>query len=189
MGGAGDVGKPLTGIRVDIVDAEGQPSKSEGRIRIAGPTVMAGYANRELTSGDGLDGNAFISNDLGYFDEAGHLHVIGRADDMLISGGETIHPQEVEDQLLGCPGLDDVAVTARPDEIWGQCLIAVVTGSVKETTLRAWCEARLPNFQRPRGFIKAQQLPRTPLGKLERQKLKDWVSIQPRPVDTPQGTL
>ena len=170
----GDVGKPLDGIRVDIVDEGGRLTTSEGRIRISGPTVMAGYASQKLVSGKGLTGDAYISNDLGYFDEAGNLHVIGRIDDMLISGGETIHPQEVEDQLLCCPGVDDVAVTSQPDETWGQCLIAVVSGSIKLTALRAWCEARLPSFQRPRRFIKTERLPRTSLGKLERQRLKEW---------------
>jgi O-succinylbenzoic acid--CoA ligase len=172
----GDVGAPLKGVRVDIVDDNGRVTHSEGRIRIAGATLMAGYANPEATLGHGLVDNAFISGDIGHIDKIGHLHVIGRADDRLTSAGETIHPKEIEDQMLNCPGIEDVAVSARPDETWGEYLIAVVAGPIEESNLRAWCESHLPSFQRPREFLKLDKLPRTSLGKLQRHKLKEWIA-------------
>lgn len=173
---SGDVGFPLDGVRVDIVDDYGRATQSEGRIRIAGATLMAGYANPEVTLGCGLVDHAYISNDIGYIDKIGHLHVSGRADDRLISGGATIHPKEIEDQILNCPGVEDVAISARPDETWGQYLIAVVTGPVEVANLRAWCELHLPSFQRPREFLKLDEIPRTSLGKLQRRKLMDWIA-------------
>lgn len=173
---AGDVGAPLQGVEVDIVDASGCPSTSTGRIRISGPTVMLGYANAKGIEGMGLKAGVFVSHDLGYVDKHGHVHILGRSDDVVLSGGENVYPQEVEDQLQRCPGIDDVAITAREDATWGHCLVALVVGSVSERNFQTWCRDRLPSFQRPRSFIRIARLPRDDLGKLDRGKLREQVS-------------
>lgn len=171
----GDVGKPLAGIRVEIVGDEARPTPDPGRIRIAGPVVMAGYANKQGVKGLGLDGDRYLSNDIGVFDDRGHLHVLGRADEVLISGGVNIHPQEVEDQLLACPGVDEAAVTALSDAIWGHRLVALVRGPIDEPSLRAWCDIHLASTHRPQAYLKVEALPRNALGKLDRQALRNWV--------------
>jgi O-succinylbenzoic acid--CoA ligase len=171
----GDVGKPLPGARIDVVNSEGEAVADQGRIRIVGPMVMAGYANPAGIRGLGLTDGHFISNDLGYIDRTGHLHVVGRADDMLIIAGENIHPLEVEARLLECKGVADVAVTALPDEDLGQHLIALVVGGVEVSTVRTWSHAHLPGSQRPRTFVKIDSIPRNELGKLNRSALRQWV--------------
>jgi O-succinylbenzoic acid--CoA ligase len=167
----GDVGKPLIDARVEVVNSDGEAVADQGRIRITGPMVMAGYANPGGRRGLGLTDGHFISNDLGYIDRTGHLHVMGRADDVLIIAGENIHPLEVEARLLECEGVDDVAVTALSDEDLGQHLIALVVGRVEVSTVRAWSDAHLPRSQRPRAFIKIDSIPRNELGKLNRSAL------------------
>jgi O-succinylbenzoic acid--CoA ligase len=170
-----DVGKPLEGVQVDIVDQSGCKTYGKGRIQISGPTVMVGYSNPEGNSGVGLNDGHFISNDLGRIDTNGHLHVLGRADDVIVSGGENIHPHEVEEQLLCCPGVDEVAVSALPDVLWGQRLVALVVGSVTETDFFCWCQMRLPRFQRPGRVIKVKALIRNSVGKIDRRALREFI--------------
>lgn len=171
----GDVGPPLPGLQLTIVDERGCPTREKGRIRISGANVMMGYANAAGVQGMGLEDGAFTSNDLGFIDHNGHLHVLGRADEMLICGGENVFPQEIEAELLQCPGVDEVAVSALHDAAWGHRLVALVAGSVTETTLRVWCENSLPRFLRPSRYIKVKSLPVNRLGKLDRRTLRDWV--------------
>jgi O-succinylbenzoic acid--CoA ligase len=170
----GDVGIPLAGARIDVINNEGEAVTDQGRIRIAGPMVMAGYTNPAGIRGLGLTDGYFISNDLGYIDRAGHLHVMGRVDDVLIIGGENIHPLEIEARLLECKGVEDVAVTALFDEDLAQHLIALVVGRVEVSTVRVWSDAHLPRSQRPHAFIKINSIPRNELGKLNRLALRRW---------------
>ncbi|MCP4410716.1 MAG: AMP-binding protein [Gammaproteobacteria bacterium] len=173
---AGDVGTPLQGVDVDIVDEAGCSGTGVGRIRISGPTVMLGYANAQGIDGLGLEAGLFVSNDLGYVDGHRHLHILARADEVLLSGGENVYPQEVEEQLLCCPGIEDVAITARENATWGHYLVALVVGSVSERGFQDWCRDRLPSFQRPRELIRIAKLPRNGLGKLDRRRLKQYAS-------------
>jgi len=175
---AGDMGRPLPGLRVQIVDARGKPTGGRGRIRLYGPTVMAGYANPAHAPGQGLARGGLTTSDLGYLDERAHLHVLGRADDMLISGGENVHPAEVEARLSRCPGITDVGVSGRADPVWGECLVAVVVGRLDSGTLEGWCRDHMPGPLRPREFVRVEQLPRNGLGKLDRRGLRDWLGTR-----------
>jgi O-succinylbenzoic acid--CoA ligase len=173
---AGEVGTPLQGVEVDIVDQAARPTGGQGRIRIRGATVMAGYANPDWSRGLGLDHEgAFVSNDLGRIDGHGNLHILGRADEILIVGGENIHPHEIEAELCRCPGVEECAVGACRDDVWGHQLIALVHGTVCEPELERWCATRLPGPLRPRRYIKVGDLPRNALGKLARHRLCDWL--------------
>lgn len=166
----GMVGPPLPGVSVEIVDEIGLPTKGEGRIRVRGPSVMLGYANAAREAGHGLLDGWFVSGDRGCFDERGNLVVLGRHDDMLVSGGVNVHPAEVEGLLLACPDVNDVAVTAVNDEVWGDRITALVVGD----NLRAvadWCRMHLPSALRPRRFLAVAALPRNAMGKLERKRL------------------
>ncbi len=169
---AGDVGAPLAGVRVEIVDGDGRPTPGSGRIRVSGPTLMAGYARADGASGEGLRDGCFDSGDLGRLDETGRLHLLGRADEVLVSAGENIHPGEVEALLRSCPGVCDVAVTARPDPVWGDLLVALVVGDLPAEALQAWSRAHLPSRLQPRELIPVDALPRNSLGKLERRALR-----------------
>lgn len=164
----GMAGEPLPGLEIGT-----SPS---GRIRVRGPSVMAGYVNPALAPGDGLDDDGwFETNDLGGLDAAGRLQVLGRADDLLISGGENVHPAIVEDLAGHCPGVRAIGVTGRPDPTWGDLLVAVVVGTVEEADFLGWCRSHVPSHQRPRAMVKAESLPMTNGGKLDRAALRRMV--------------
>jgi O-succinylbenzoic acid--CoA ligase len=166
---AGNVGQAVPGVRVSIVaDASSAEASTTGRVRVTGPVVMAGYI-----TDDGLVPcfGSLITQDLGFLDDKGNLHVTGRADDMLVSGGRNIHPAEVEQRIAQCPGVREVAVTARPDPVWGDRLVACIAADVPLEDVERWCRASLPGYLRPREFLAVDSLPRNALGKLQRHRL------------------
>lgn len=174
---ADDMGPALPGTRLEIVDEQGLPAPGVGRIRICGPTVMTGYANPAGAKGMGLHDGGFVSADLGFLDRQGHLRLLGRADDLLVSGGETIHPAEVEQRLMACPGVEDVGVSARADPIWGDLLVALVVGNISPDRIHAWARQHLGPRLRPRELVLVEALPRNALGKLDRRALARMVPV------------
>ena len=156
----GLVGRPLPGHEIRIGD--------DGRIRIRGPQLMLGYLD-----GSGLDAEGWLTTgDLGAIDGDGRLTVLGRADDMLISGGRNIHPQEIESCLAACPGVVDVAVTGLPDPVWGDLVVALVVGSIDHADLLDHARRHLPSAALPRRIRQLDSLPRNAAGKLERAALR-----------------
>lgn len=161
----GNVGRPLPGAELEIEAAS-------GRLVVAGPMLMSGYACPGLEPGTGLEVDGrFVSGDLGEFLADGRLTVLGRADDVIVTGGVNVRPQAVEDVLGACPGAGEVAVTARPDARWGLVLVALYTGEATAATLDAWARERLPSASRPREFRRVSALPRNAMGKLLRDAL------------------
>ena len=158
----GLVGRPMPGHAVRIA--------ADGRIRIRGPQIMAGYLEPGV---GGPDADGWLTTgDLGEIDDSGCLTVLGRADDMLISGGRNIHPQEIESCLAGCPGIVDVAVTGQPDPVWGDLVVALVVGNVADEALIAHARRHLPSAAVPRRVRQLDRLPRNAAGKLERSALR-----------------
>ena len=162
---AGCVGYPLPGIEIRA----GQPQQP-ARIEIRGAAVTPGYRGHpaRLTP-DGF----WPSSDLGFMDVQGRLWVVGRADDVLISGGENIHPEQLEALLRDYPAIHDAAVCGRPDPVWGQRVVAfLVTGAdFNPHAFAHWCKTQLPSHLRPREWHPIDHLPRTPTGKLQRSEL------------------
>jgi O-succinylbenzoic acid--CoA ligase len=159
----GRVGRPLDGFEVGI--------REDGRIRVRGPAVMAGYADAEGRPGIGLDADGwFVTGDAGRLED-GELIVLGRADGALTSGGETFRPEEVERLLTRCPGIREAAVTGVPDPVWGDGVVALVVGDWTEEAVLAWCRDTIPGARRPRTVMKVDSLPLTPLGKPDRPAL------------------
>ncbi len=139
-----------------------------GRLQVRGPQVMRSYLD-----GSGIDADGWLTTgDLGRIDAAGRLTILGRADDMLISGGRNVHPQEIESCLAACPGVLDVAVTGRPDPVWGDLIVALVVGSVTPDELLAHARGLLPSAALPRQIHAVDRLPRNATGKLERPALR-----------------
>lgn len=169
---AGCVGRPLGVFDVQVVDDHGHPTWDVGRIRISGEAVMAGYANPDRRPGLGLEGDWFTTGDLGRLDAGGRLWVVGRADDIVVTGGENVHPRQVEEVLSVCPGIGEVAVTGRPDPVWGATLVAVYTGDIDHADLTDWCRAHLHGAVRPRAFRRVDALPRLSPGKVDRARLR-----------------
>ncbi|MFN4326380.1 MAG: class I adenylate-forming enzyme family protein [Azonexus sp.] len=140
----------------------------DGRIRLRGPQVMIGYLG-----GGGPDADGWLTTgDLGQIDADGRLTVLGRADDMLISGGRNVHPQEIESCLAGCPGVVDIAVTGLPDPVWGDLIVALVVGPADDAALLAHARQHLPSAAIPRRIRRLDRLPRNAAGKLDRGALR-----------------
>ncbi|MEA3412617.1 MAG: AMP-binding protein [Pseudomonadota bacterium] len=176
----GYVGRPLAGSRLEIIAPTGGETTGVGRIAIKGPCIMSGYAAPHTECRPRPVPRRFVSGDLGYLDSRGALHIAGRSDDTLVTGGENVHPARIESRLAECPGVRDIAVSAVDDPVWGERLVAVFTGTVSVGSLEDWSRQRLSGAQRPRGYIKVRRLPRNALGKLDRGRIRrnlpGWVS-------------
>jgi O-succinylbenzoic acid--CoA ligase len=183
-GEAAGVGAPLPGIGVSI---EG------GLIRVTGPTLASGYL-----SGDRVElfdpVRGFLTRDMGHLDAAGQLHVLGRADDVIISGGENIAPLEIESALVQCPGVLEVCVFGVEDARWGQVVAAGIRTSdavpselVAELAREA--RRRLATYKRPRYYVCALEFTYGKNGKLDRQAtiatLRERLEAEPARYRTP----
>jgi O-succinylbenzoic acid--CoA ligase len=127
---------------------------------------MLGY----LSTPQRDDTDWLLAGDLGSLDD-GRLPY-RRADDMLISGGRNVHPLEIESCLAACPGVSEVAVSGRPDPVWGDLIVAILVGKVAENTLRAHAKNTLHSAAQPRKYIFVDALPKTPAGKPDRAKIR-----------------
>jgi O-succinylbenzoic acid--CoA ligase len=164
----GSVGPVLPGIQVDCQGTAEAPAP----IRVRGGVVMAGYANPGRRPGQGLDDGWLTTADLGYFTEGGGLVVRGRADDVLVIGGESVVPAQVEERLLAVNELDSVVVLGIPDRAWGHRLAAAYTGRLRPEELERWCRSWLPGRLRPRQLLRLERLPRLASGKPDRRRIR-----------------
>jgi len=174
------IGKPLPDIEVKIVDEEGKelPPLGVGEILARGPRVMAGYWKDEEKTSQVMTSDGWLrTSDMGWMDEEGYIYLSGRADDMIIRGGENISPDEVEDALHSHPKVEEVAVIGVPDVEWGQEPRAVVVLKKGESAgpeeIMEYCRTRLAGFKRPRSVVFVDALPRNPMGKVLRKKLRE----------------
>ncbi len=146
--------------------------------RLDSEEAFAGYWNRPDADAKALRGGWYFTGDMGWIDAAGELWVSGRVDDMIISGGENIHPVEVEEVLARHPLVRDVAVVGEPDERWGQRVVAFVVPAGPGLTLEALdvhcrASADLAGFKRPRRLVLVRDIPKTASGKILRRLLRD----------------
>jgi o-succinylbenzoate---CoA ligase len=160
-GGAVYDGVPLPGVRVAIGE--------DGAVALAGPMVMQGYRLRPEETAAVLRDGWFLTSDVGELDRSGRLRVLGRRDDLIISGGQKVLPVEVANLLMEHPAVADAAVAGRPDDEWGQAVAAVVVPAPgAEPTLaelRAFVAERLAAYKAPRYLVIVAELPRGPTGK------------------------
>ncbi|MEU5988447.1 AMP-binding protein [Spirillospora sp. NPDC047418] len=170
----GTVGKPSLRITLKILDEDGRevPRGTTGEIYTGGGLRFAGYtgggSKRML---DGLTG----TGDLGHLDDEGRLFIDGRADDMIVSGGENVFPGEVENLLGQHPDIAEVSVAGVDDEKFGQRLAAYVVrtpgSAVTEDDLRAYVKKHLARYKVPRDIRFVPELPRTSTGKVKAKAL------------------
>ena len=163
-------GKPTPGIEVRIFgeDGEEKPTGETGEIYVRSDLLFEGY-----TSGDGKDQrDGFMTiGDLGHLDEDGYLYIDGRADDMVVVGGENVYPAEIEEVIGGISGVDDVAVMGVPDDEYGQVLTAFVVGSVSQKKVTSVCKEELASYKVPKRVQLVDELPRTSTGKVVKREL------------------
>lgn len=169
------VGRPLLYRELRVVDDSGRstPANGEGEIAVRGEVVFKGYLD-ERDSAFNV-GGWFRTGDVGYLDADGYLVVCGRKDDMLISGGENIHPREIEAVAESYPGVAGAAVIAVPDAEWGARPVLFVEtispASFDVNSLEQSLEARLARLKLPKEVIVLDRLPRTAIGKIEKTGL------------------
>ena len=142
-----------------------------------GMEAFTGYWKRPDADKKAIRHGWYFTGDLGYFDDDGELFVVGRVDDMVISGGENIYPEEVEDVLAKSPLVEQAAVIGLPDERMGSRIVAFIEPASKQCSAKAldqWClKSAMAAFKRPRGYVFVQQIPRSAAGKLLRRFLRD----------------
>ena len=170
----GTAGRVAPGSDVMIVDPDGHPlpTGAEGRIFVANGAQFSGYTGggtKEVVDG------RMASGDVGYFDDDGRLFVTGRADDMIVSGGENVFPAEVEDALLADPRVADAAVVGVTDPSFGERLAAFIVrtpgASLSAKAVKDIVATELARHKVPRDVTFVDELPRTTTGKLLRRSL------------------
>jgi 2-furoate---CoA ligase len=150
-------------------------AEDEIECHLGSDEAFAGYWRRPDADEKAIRDGWYRTGDVGRIDEDGDLWVIGRIDDMIVSGGENIHPLEVEDVLARHPGVVEVAVVGAPDDRLGHRVVAVVVGTATEQDLDAHCLASdsLARFKRPREYRFVAALPKSPSGKILRRVLRE----------------
>jgi 2-furoate---CoA ligase len=167
-GKPGCAGRPAVNTRLRL------GGDGEIAVHLSSDEAFGGYWNRPDADAKAIRDGWYHTGDTGHFDEDGDLWIDGRVDDMIISGGENVHPLEVEDVLAGHPGVLEVAVISAPDDRLGQRVVAVVVATATEAELEEHCLAStLARFKRPREYRFVDSLPKSPSGKILRRLLRD----------------
>ncbi|MDQ3538592.1 MAG: AMP-binding protein [Actinomycetota bacterium] len=167
-------GRPLDGVEV-AVDAD-------GRIRLRGPVLFRGYRGEPAATNQALRDGWLGTADLGRLTADGGLQVLGRADDVIITGGENVRAGEIAAALAEHPAIDEAAVVGRPDPEWGQRVVAFVVAPGVAPALdevRTFVRARLSGAHAPRELVVVDRLPRLASGKVDRLALHRLPSSPP----------
>jgi malonyl-CoA/methylmalonyl-CoA synthetase len=177
----GSVGKPLPGIAIRAIGAEAAAAGSAvdvaGALEIKGPNVFAGYwgdpdKTRDEFSADGW----FKTGDLARIDRDGYVHIVGRAKDLVISGGYNVYPKEVEAELDALAGVLESAVFGVPHPDLGEGVTAAVVGKpavvLSEAAMINAVQARLARYKVPKRIIIVDELPRNTMGKVQKNALR-----------------
>jgi malonyl-CoA/methylmalonyl-CoA synthetase len=178
---AGTVGFPLPGVSLRIAAAESGEALAQGEvgvIEVKGPNVFKGYWRMpEKTAAEFRPDGFFITGDLGEIDERGYVHIVGRAKDLIISGGFNVYPKEVEGEIDGLEGVVESAVVGLPHPDFGEGVAAVVVrvpgASIDEFAIRDALADRLAKFKQPKRVFFVEALPRNAMGKVQKAALRD----------------
>jgi acyl-CoA synthetase (AMP-forming)/AMP-acid ligase II len=172
----GSVGVPV-GPRIEIVDGEGRalPRGAVGEVRVAGDSVMRGYADAGDPPGLGLTDGWLATGDAGYFDADGYLYLVGRFKEMINRGGEKVLPREIDDAIAAHPAVVDAAAFGVPHPTLGESVaLAVVPrpgATIDRAGITAYLSRRLAHFKVPRAIHIVGSIPRSASGKVQRHRL------------------
>jgi malonyl-CoA/methylmalonyl-CoA synthetase len=171
---AGTVGMPLPGVEVRITGPDGAalPQGEPGSIEVRGPNVFQGYWRLPEKTAEEFRDGWFITGDLGAFDAEGYLSILGRAKDLVITGGLNVYPAEVEAALDDLPGIAASAVIGVPHPDFGEAVVACVVGQVDPESVRDALRERLAAFKIPKKVLVLPDLPRNAMGKVQKAELR-----------------
>jgi acyl-CoA synthetase (AMP-forming)/AMP-acid ligase II len=167
---------------IKLLDDQGQEvgPGEVGEIYSRGPMLFDEYYKLPDKTAEAFHEGWFSAGDMGKRDEDGFYQIVDRKDNMIITGGENVYPSEIEEVIGGHPDVFDVAVIALPDQKWGERVVAVVItkGDLDEAAIKQHCHSRLAGFKRPKQvfFIKEDEMPRTPTGKILHRFLRERFS-------------
>ncbi len=173
------VGRQLPLARVRVIDDMNQdcPAGVPGEIVIKGDQVLMGYWNNPEATAKSFTDGWFRSGDIGEWDEEGYLYVVDRKKDMILTGGENVYPREVEEVLYQHPAISEVAVAGRPDQTWGEAVVAFVVLREGSTTnaeeLIRFCREQIASYKKPRHVVFIDTLPKNASGKVLKRELRD----------------
>ena len=177
---AGTVGMPLPQVAIRIADTEGHalPAASTGVVEVRGPNVFKGYWNLpEKTAAEFRSDGFFVTGDLGTIEPDGYLRLIGRAKDLIISGGLNVYPKEIEAAIDALPGVLESAVFAIPHPDFGEAVAAAVTlqpnASQTSQDIIAALRTQLAAFKTPKRVYILDELPRNAMSKVQKAVLRD----------------
>jgi long-chain acyl-CoA synthetase len=171
----------MPNTEVTLLDDEGAevPIGMPGEIAIRGPQVMAGYWQRPDETAKAMTGDGYFrSGDVGVVDERGYFRIVDRKKDMILVSGFNVYPNEVEDVVSQMPGVLECAAVGIADAKAGEAVKLVIVRSdpaVSEAAVRAYCEANLTGYKRPKVVEFRNELPKSPVGKILRRELRDKV--------------
>ncbi|MFL0179281.1 acyl-CoA synthetase [Mycobacterium sp. SMC-15] len=150
--------------------------RGEGEVVIKADFLLKEYWNLPGATRGAFDDGWFRTGDIGEIDDEGYLYIKDRLKDMIISGGENIYPAEIENVVIGIPGVSEVAVIGLPDEKWGEIACAIVVGdqgALSEQDIIAECGTKLARYKMPKKVIFADAIPRNPTGKILKRVLRE----------------
>jgi fatty-acyl-CoA synthase len=138
--------------------------------------VASGYINSPRETAQAFVDGWYRSGDIGHFDADGHLYVVSRKKDMIISGGENIYPAEVENVLLDCPSIAEACVVGRPETRWGEVVVAAIVLKpgcrMTPADVMGLFDGRIARYKHPREVRFFDELPRSALGKLQKEAVR-----------------
>jgi long-chain acyl-CoA synthetase len=176
---SGTIGLPMPSTELALLDDDGKPVPvgTPGEIAIRGPQVMAGYWQRPDETAKVMTADGFFrTGDVGVMDERGYFRIVDRKKDMILVSGFNVYPNEVEDVLSAMPGVLECAAIGVPDDKAGEAVKVVIVKkdpTLTESEVKAFCEANLTGYKRPRYVEFRTELPKTPVGKILRRELRD----------------
>jgi len=174
----GTVGRAVPGVQLRIVGADGAalPTGDDGEVLLRGPGVMLGYWQDPAATAQVLRDGWLHTGDVGHLDADGYLTVVDRLKDLVIRGGFNVYPRDVEEVLLAHPAVAAAAVVGRPDQTYGEEVVAYVAlrpgAQTDEAALLAYAAARLAAHKRPRELHLVDAVPLTSVGKTDRKALR-----------------
>ncbi|MFI5718669.1 class I adenylate-forming enzyme family protein [Nocardia sp. NPDC051750] len=175
-GSIGRCGMPGVDLRVVRPDGADAGPGETGEIWLAGDTRMSGYLNNDEATAEVFDGRWYRSGDVARLDEDGYIYIVDRTKDVIITGGENVYSQEVEEAIRPRADVRDVAVIGRPHPEWGETVVAVVApaegAELDVVELRAYLSDKLARYKIPRELVLVDELPRNPSGKLTKHVLR-----------------
>jgi long-chain acyl-CoA synthetase len=176
---SGNIGLPLPNTEFKLLDDDGNelPVGQPGEIAIRGPQIMAGYWQRPDETAKVMTADGFFrTGDVGTVDERGFFKIVDRKKDMILVSGFNVYPNEVEDVLSQMEGVLECAAVGIPDAKAGEAVKVVIVKknpAITEADVRAYCEANLTGYKRPKVVEFRTDLPKTPVGKILRRELRD----------------